>query len=67
MPWTYPELPASIQLPPCPHCTNRGRVSQIARHTYACTDCQPPRVFVAIWQAERPALANDQAMEQRAG
>lgn len=62
MAWTYPTLPVSIQLPPCPECLNRGRVTQVARHTYVCTDCAPARVFVAVFVAERPL-----ALETAAG
>lgn len=54
--WHYPTFPQALTLPACPACRNRGRVSQVARDIYVCTDCIPARPFSAVWREEPQRL-----------
>lgn len=49
--WVYLELPEALRLPPCPKCSNRSRVAQVAQSVYVCGDCG--HAFAAEWRAER--------------
>jgi ribosomal protein L37AE/L43A len=66
MPWEYVEPPVAMQLPPCNRCGNRGSVSQVAVHVYACADCRPIHVFAAIYRKE-PAVRVLPARKAAAG
>jgi hypothetical protein len=58
--WEYRPLPEGLRLPPCPRCTNRGRVSQFARFAYYCGDCE--HAFAAIWH-EEPKQVRSRSIE----
>ena len=65
--WEYIELPEALRLPACPHCRNRGGVTRVADCLYACTDCQPVRLFAAVWRTEKRVELAERPARERVG
>lgn len=52
--WEYCDLPEALRLPPCPRCTNHGRITQFAQCAYFCGDCG--HAYAAFWRDEPRAV-----------
>ncbi len=63
--WHYVELPEALRLPPCQHCLNRSRVTQVAPNVFVCGDCGA--AFAAVWRSENRVQLADQMVREAAG